>query len=57
MEVEKMSECGNECWIYCDAYGSYVIPSECENCSLKRDCIKIKLPLRISEHFKIPRYL
>lgn len=57
MEVEKMSECGNECWIYCDAYGSYVIPSECENCSLKRDCIKIKLPLMISEHFKIPRYL
>ena len=50
-----MSKCKYEFWIYCDAYGSYVIPSECEECLLKKDCIKIKLPLMISEHFNIPR--
>ncbi len=52
-----MSKHKNGYWIYCDAYGSYVVPSECENCIIKKDCIKIKLPLMISEHFKIIRYL
>lgn len=38
-----MSKDLNECKIYNDTYCSYLIPSECENCLLKRDCIKIKL--------------
>ena len=52
-----MCENQNKHLIYCDAYGSYVIPSQCENCLLKKDCIKIKLPLMISGHFKLTRYL
>lgn len=34
----------NECRIYCDAYGTYVCRSECENCRMKNDCFKIRLP-------------
>ena len=30
--------------IFCDAYGAYIIQSKCENCSIKKDCFKIKLP-------------
>ncbi|WP_156096022.1 hypothetical protein [Methanobacterium sp. SMA-27] len=48
-----MSKYANECLIYCDAYGSYVIPSECEKCLLKKDCIKIKLSIIKSESLNI----
>ena len=30
--------------IFCDAYGTYIDPSKCENCKIKKDCFKIKLP-------------
>lgn len=30
--------------IFCDAYGTYIDLSQCENCKIKRDCFKIKLP-------------
>lgn len=30
--------------IFCDAYGIYIDPSKCENCNIKKDCFKIKLP-------------
>ena len=31
--------------IYCDAYGSDVNQAECEHCSIKNDCKKIKLKI------------
>jgi hypothetical protein len=30
--------------IFCDAYGAYINPFQCENCKIKKDCFKIKLP-------------
>lgn len=30
--------------IFCDAYGTFVNPSQCENCKIQKDCFKIKLP-------------
>lgn len=30
--------------IFCDAYGTYINPAQCENCRIKKDCFKIKLP-------------
>lgn len=34
---------GDNIEIYCDVYGSDVDPTECEHCSMKKDCMKIKL--------------
>ncbi len=51
-----MSEYRNKYLIYCDAYGTYVNKSECRKCILKKDCVKIKLPLFNTERFKIPKY-
>ncbi len=30
--------------IFCDAFGTYIKPSKCENCRIRTDCFKIKLP-------------
>ncbi|ADZ09364.1 hypothetical protein Metbo_1119 [Methanobacterium lacus] len=34
-----------KCRIFCDVYGANVNHSECMKCKLKKDCIKVKLPI------------
>lgn len=42
--------------IFCYAYGTQVLKSECRRCPLRKDCTKIKLiNLGISK-YKIQRY-
>jgi len=38
--------------IFCDAYGTYVINSECGKCSLNKNCIKIKLTLSKNNYIR-----
>jgi hypothetical protein len=42
--------------IFCDVYGANVNNSECMKCILKKDCIKVKLPILKNERVKTLRY-
>jgi len=44
------------CPIFCDVYGANVNNSECMKCILKKDCIKIKLPILKNERVRPLRY-
>ncbi len=37
---------------FCDAYGTYVVNSECEKCKLRCDCIKVKIPELKNKSFR-----
>ncbi len=44
------------CRIFCDAYGTYVVKSRCRNCTLRRDCVKIRLPKSKNHNLKQIEY-